>query len=897
MVDIETPPSDGADDPGRIDGDGDGLGLTPLGLLIAEGLERLDADGDEAFEDFCREHPEHADEIVANVRVLVGTGLAGSGRRLGHYRILRPLGRGGMGVVYLAEDTRLSRVVALKALPSQLVQSERALERFRRETRAVASLRHPCIVPVYDVGEDDGQPYFTMEFVEGRTLDAVIASLRGLEISADKLDSTDLGRATFLAAVERESDEPLPKTADDDVPVVTLPREWGRAYVQAICRLVLDVADALEHAHRHGIVHRDVKPSNILVSQDGRAQLFDFGLAHTESNSSLTMTGDFTGTPYYVSPEQAHGDETDARTDVYSLGVTLYELLTLTRPFEGRTNHEVFKRIHGNEPASPRKRNPSVPRDLETICLTALEKDPARRYPSAAEMAADLLRFLDYQPLHVRPVGTLTRVGRWMRRNPAAATAAALALFVVLATPIALAIHNRVLGHAHDQLATSYDTLAKADRINTIVNRFLLDIFRSADPSVRGANVTVAEMLDEASTMATEKFADEPEVEVALRKALGHSYEGLGRFDAALAEYERVLELRRAEHASDHRDVCAALGDVGVVLARRGRDAEAREMLDAALAMAERLGADIAGHEHADALFNLAMLDYSLGEGEAAEVSAAAALGLREAWLEHFERSAGDVDPEQALRAREDVASSRVLLGNLARQRRLYDVAEEHYRAALDVLGERLSTSVRTAAARSELAALYLGTEQGDKAVALFEEALEASRARRGAEHVATLNLQIDLARALWSVGRLDEALVVIETVSDTLATRGGDALAGRALLQHAHVLFELGDARAAAARALAAHGRLSRAHPAASFTVIDATVALADMLSAAEREDEAIAVLEALEPDVRRAYGAGHWTVTACLTRMVALYEAAGRRAEADTARAWLDASVSTSR
>jgi serine/threonine protein kinase len=347
---------------------------------------------------------------------------------LGDYRLIREIGRGGMGVVFEAEQITLRRIVALKVLPAHVTLRSASVERFQREASTAARLRHEGLVEVHAVGEHEGAHYFSMSFIEGAPLDEVIDELRKIrfgEVDGERLRRIVQGRAH--RASERIGEEET--TAGGGHAEV-----WEEEHVRAMTRIVRQVADALEYAHRAGVVHRDVKPSNILLQPDGTAVLTDFGLAREEGLPSLTMTGVFAGTAHYVSPEQAEpGGDVDARSDVYSLGATLYELLTLQRPFEERSSRAVLGRIlSSDEVTAPRRHNRRIPRDLETICLTALQKNPGQRYQSAGEMAADLRRFLDDRPLKAQPVGPIERALRLIRRKPLRSSAAAAFLMLGL---------------------------------------------------------------------------------------------------------------------------------------------------------------------------------------------------------------------------------------------------------------------------------------------------------------------------------------------------------------------------------------------------------------------------------------------------------------------------------
>ncbi|HKE01172.1 MAG TPA: protein kinase, partial [Planctomycetota bacterium] len=388
-----------------------------LEALLALALERTAREGPAALEALCRQLPEYEAELrAAAANVGASDRTADVPRRLGDFEIRREIGRGGMGVVYEAEQVSLRRTVALKVLPAHLTLHRAAVDRFRREALAAARLAHPSIVEVFSVGQEGDVHFFAMELVRGAPLDRLI-------------EETKRG-------------------------------ERPRDPVETAVRLVALVADALEHAHRHGVVHRDVKPSNILVRPDGTPVLTDFGLAREEGWPSITRTGEFAGTPYYVSPEQALARRggIDHRTDVFSLGVTLYECLTLERPFVGETSQEVLGRILTKEPVDPQKRNPELAGDLATIVMKSLEKDPGRRYATAAAMADDLRAFLEYRPIAAKPVGPATRVRRWTRREPAQA---ALVAVLLVGVPALAALGGYVLAK-QPELAAAEDVARRA---------------------------------------------------------------------------------------------------------------------------------------------------------------------------------------------------------------------------------------------------------------------------------------------------------------------------------------------------------------------------------------------------------------------------------------------------
>ena len=345
-------------------------------------------------------------------------------RTLGPYRLLGELGRGGMGVVYEAQRGDDPTPLALKILPDFLALHEGRVARFEREAELAQRLDHPGIVRVVAAGAVDTTRFLAMELIAGAPLDQVLAALRGRV--PQELTGRDLGVA-ILAARHQSS------TGEGSADVGA--NAFAGSYVANIVRLGVQVADALEHAHRAGVIHRDIKPSNILVRADGTAVLTDFGLARDADVSTLTITGDFAGTPYYVSPEQAMAKRVavDHRTDLFSLGSTLYELLTLRRPFEGETTQAVLGKILTKEPPPPTRFHPGLAADLVTVIFKLLEKDPDRRYRGAAAVAVDLRAFLEYRPVAALRASSLTRVVRWTRREP---LRAALAGVLALGIPV-----------------------------------------------------------------------------------------------------------------------------------------------------------------------------------------------------------------------------------------------------------------------------------------------------------------------------------------------------------------------------------------------------------------------------------------------------------------------------
>lgn len=546
--------------------------------LLALALAAHDQGGPPALAAFVARHPAERAALERGLRRCRQMGLLeGPGptrdfpERLGEFRLLARLGGGGMGVVYEAEQESLGRRVALKVVRPELLYFEGARERFRREIEAIARLSHPGIVPVLASGEQDGVPWYAMELLPGRTVHQVCQELRGRDPAS--LTGDDLRRLLVAQGADTGSG--------------TDP--FAGPWWQVATRIAWQVALGVRHAHLRGIVHRDIKPSNVMLTPDGRTVLLDFGVAQVGGRGDFTRTGNTPGSPAFMSPEQLRGQAVDERTDVYSLGATLWQLLALEPPFPAS---QPLQRLRDAEPPRLQSRHRHLPPELELVVRTAMDPDRERRYSDAEAFADDLQAVLQRRPIRARRLGLPLRLVRWCQRHRTAATALAGLLAAALLLPLVFAWRERTV---NQELATAVATADRsfATTLDTI-DRMLVALANDRLRFVPQAQPVMVEALRQACAMYSSllpRHPDHPRLLVAAADAhsrLAGALQRTGDHAAAIAAFRTTLELLPEDRVAADPSLRETRASTFVSLANLHLDFRAERELAETLAAAQR---------------------------------------------------------------------------------------------------------------------------------------------------------------------------------------------------------------------------------------------------------------------------------------------------------------------
>ena len=674
----------------------------------------------------------------------------------GQFEILEKIGQGGMGVVYRARQKDLNRLVALKLLRSPLLDPVEN-RRMMNEAQAVAKLNHPGIVQIHSFGEVDGRPYLCFEFVDGVHLDE---RLRRSTIAPDEA-----------------------------------------------CRLLAKITNAVSFAHEFGIVHRDLKPGNILMDSVGEPKVADFGLAkfvatddETTGSGKLTQTDAILGTLCYLAPEQLTGFENrfDHRTDIYGLGGIFYEMLVGRPPFMGDTPDETMYQVATQEPVAPRKINPKIPRDVETICLKCLEKEPKDRFQSTAELKRELQRYMNGEPLSIRRAGPLTVAWKWCKRRPAIAMLSALSTVLLFALAIGgytmawnIAQSARELKTQRD-LAQDSEKLARSKAAEAeAASQFMIRTLGSAHPERDGRKVTIAEQLDDGLREIEESYPEHSTTKAALLSAIGKTFKGLGLYRDSLSPLQTAWEIFTERIGPDSADALIAETDYGIALQKLGRYDQANARLKHARAeLSEQLGENdvqtlIAFRHLAENTFDrgereqgLAMFADCYERAKAAlaplhktTISTARAYAnalIQSGRIKAARRLVAEILPRVTQAYGTDNLTVIDLKGLLASA----DMAESNFSAALskyveihaaltELLGEN---HVKTLISWNGVGVCYLDMGKHERAIEVFTQVKNRMNGVFGEFHPQTLRTILNLARAMEALDRHQDAMELIRT-------------------------------------------------------------------------------------------------------------------------------------
>jgi serine/threonine protein kinase/tetratricopeptide (TPR) repeat protein len=786
-----------------------------FGRLVEELTARLQAGEAVDWRHVAEEHPDHADELAAvrpalemlghlsgardaDLSGLAPTADDGLAGVLGDFRLLREVGRGGMGVVYEAEQISLGRRVALKVLPYAGALDAKQLQRFKNEAKAAASLKHEHIVQVHAIGCERGVHFYAMEFIDGQTLAQVI---------------TEINQAEELNHRGTEDTEKKEKTGPWSSLCSLCLCGNKSSFFRCIAELIADAADALEHAHALGIVHRDVKPGNLLLDGDGKVYVSDFGLARFGTDAGLTISGDLLGTLRYMAPEQAlakHG-LADHRVDVYGLGCTLYELLTGKPAVDGEDRQEILSRIAFGEPTPARKVDKAIPVELETITVNALAKEPAERYATAGEMADDLRRFLTDRPIQARPSSPMQYARKWARRHRAVVWAMGISAALVMTTAlIALTVSNRLVTGERDEKVKAlgearenYDMAARRleqvkkgiDVLGAIFQNLDVEAEEKDGKPLRvllaeqlgqaenqlegeavGESIDVAylqttlgnslrqlgyyenaiEMLNKSRATYVKSLGLEHPVTLIVSNNLGMAYMSAGQLDLALPLFEETLKLRKAIIGAEHPQTLSSMDNLANCYSADGRLQQAVALFEETL----KLRKATLGLDHNDTITsmnNLALAYKSIGRSDLA-------IPLCEETRRRLTAKLGP-DHDHTLGCMNNLASAYSSVGRLDLAVRLWEEVFKLNRAKSGV------DHPHTLVCMSNLAGGYVSTGNLELALPLLEEALRLKRVKLGLDHPATLLSMNDLAVGYKAAGKVDSALPLLE---ETLKLRRG---------------------------------------------------------------------------------------------------------------------------
>jgi serine/threonine protein kinase/lipopolysaccharide biosynthesis regulator YciM len=634
-------------------------------------------------------------------------------RYFGDYELIDEIARGGMGVVYKAKQINLNRIVALKMILSGQLASEQDVQRFRTEAEAAANLDHPRIVPIYEVGQQDGQHYFSMGFVDGESL-------------AQKIVDGPMAH--------REAAEMLVK-----------------------------ICEGIAYAHERGVIHRDLKPANILLDQSEQPKITDFGLAKKlGSDSNLTGTGQILGTPSYMAPEQASGkvDEVGPLADIYALGAILYCLLTGRPPFQAANPMDTLLQVLDKEPIPPRQLNATIPEDLETICLKCLSKEPHRRYSNANELSQELGRFLRGEPIQARPVGRVEQAWRWCKRNPAiAGWIATASVLMILGTTVSTYFAfdaNQKRQEAEKATAAESAALMQTNKRLSQIERgvqLFAELLAEIDPKSNGND---SQSLYQRLRERAEKAADElhseavadPIAEAQLQNILGNTLRELGSFSKAVEVLERSRATLERERGDDDPDTLATLGNLASAYMAAGR-------IDAAIGLYERVAdarSKSSGADHPDTLVALSNLAGAYYQAR----RPVDAIRILEQVLNKQTDTLGVEDP-RTLNTLNNLANTYLSLGKASEAIALHEKA---LKAKESSLGEKNILTLNTLA---NLAGAYHSLKRLDKSIPMFEDILARQEKELGRTFLDTQVTVANLGVNYLDAGRPNDAIPLLE--------------------------------------------------------------------------------------------------------------------------------------